>query len=159
MFEIKKIDTVDQDCVRVIRESFVTVAREFNITKHNVPSNPAFIEIESLQAMKKKGIDMYGAFTDGIIIGFVAIEKSNNDLYYMEKLAVLPDFRHNGYGLRLINFVVSTVREAGGRNISIGIINENNVLKNWYINNGFVVSGIKQFSHLPFDVCFLTLAV
>lgn len=28
------------------------------------------------------------------MIGFVAIEKSSDDLYFMEKLAVLPEYRH-----------------------------------------------------------------
>lgn len=29
----------------------------------------------------------------------------------MEKLAVLPEYRHNGYGSRLIDFVVETVKK------------------------------------------------
>ena len=33
MLEIRKIENIDQNCVRVIRDSFITVAREFNITK------------------------------------------------------------------------------------------------------------------------------
>lgn len=159
MLEIKKIEIIDQDCVKVIRDSFITVANEFNITRKNALTNPAFMEIESLQAMKKKGVDMYGAFTNNIFVGFVAIEKSSENLYFMEKLAVLPEYRHNGYGLRLINFVVETVKEAGGKKISIGIINENNVLKDWYIKNSFSVSEIKHFPHLPFSVCFLERAV
>ncbi len=159
MFEIKKIDIIDQDCARVIRDSFITVANEFNITKQNAPTNPAFIEIESLQALKQKGVNMYGAFINNILIGFVAIEKSSENLYFMEKLAVLPEYRHNGFGLRLINFVVETVKEAGGKKISIGIINENTILKDWYIKNGFSESEIKNFSHLPFSVCYLTRAV
>jgi len=36
----------------------------------------------------------------------VAIEKISEDVYSMEKLAVLPEYRKNGYGTRLINFVV-----------------------------------------------------
>jgi len=159
MFEIKKIENIDQDCVRVIRDSFITVADEFNITKQNAPTNPAFIEIETLQTMKQKGIDMYGAFINNAVIGFVAIEKVSEDLYYMEKLAVLPEYRHKGYGTRLIDFVVETVKKAGGKKISIGIINENKVLKDWYIRNGFFETEIREFSHLPFTVCFLERAV
>jgi len=159
MFEIKKIEKIDQDCVRVIRDSFITVANEFNLTKENAPTNPAFIEMETLQAIKQQGIEMYGAYIDNNIIGFVAIEKSSEDLYYIEKLAVLPEYRHKGYGARLIDFVVETVKKAGGKKISIGIINENKVLKDWYIRNGFSVTGIKKFSHLPFNVCFLERAV
>lgn len=159
MFEIKRIETIDQDCVRVIRDSFITVANEFNLTKQNTPTNPAFIEIETLRAMKQKGIDMYGAFVNNTMIGFVAIEKSTDSLYFMEKLAVLPSHRHKGYGSQLIDFVADTVKKAGGKKISIGIINENKVLKDWYIKNGFSVTEIREFSHLPFNVCFLVREV
>jgi len=159
MLEIKKIDIIDQDCVNVIRDSFITVANDFNITRENAPTNAAFIEMKNLEAMKQKGVDMYGAYIDESLIGFVAIEKSNEDLYFMEKLAVLPLYRHNGYGSRLIDFVVETVKEAGGKKISIGIINENNVLKDWYMKNGFSETGIKKFPHLPFSVCFLERTV
>lgn len=159
MIEIKKIEIIDHDCVNVIRDSFITVANDFNLTRQSAPTNPAFIEIEALQAMKKKGVDMYGAYINNTLIGFVAIEKSDENLYFMEKLAVLPEYRHNGYGLRLINFVIERVKEEGGKKISIGIINENRVLKDWYIKNGFSETGIKQFPHLPFCVCFLERTV
>ncbi len=159
MLEIKKIDIIDQDCVNVIRNSFITVADEFGLTRQNAPTNAAFIEIDNLHAMQQKGVDMCGAYIDETLIGFVAIEKSNEDLYFMEKLAVLPEYRHNGYGSRLIDFVVDTVRAAGGKKISIGIINENKILKDWYKKNGFNETGLRQFSHLPFNVCFLERAV
>ncbi len=35
------------------------------------------------------------------------------------------------------------------------IIEENTVLKNWYIANGFVHTGTKKFDHLPFTTGYL----
>ena len=40
--------------------------------------------------------------------------------------------------------------------ITIGIIEENTVLKNWYADHGFVHTGTKKFPHLPFTVGFMT---
>jgi ribosomal protein S18 acetylase RimI-like enzyme len=73
----------------------------------------------------------------------------------MEKLAVLPDKRHNGCGRMLMDFACEIIREKNGNLISIGIINENTVLKNWYIKYGFKEKEVKRFPHLPFEVCFM----
>lgn len=139
----------------VIRDSFATVAEEFGITRENAPTNPAFIEAGSLEKMKEKGIYMYSAYLGGQRIGFVAAEKADDGCWYMERICVLPQYRHRGIGRKLMDFVFETVRTQGGKKVSIGIINENQVLKNWYIGYGFAETGTRKSSHLPFEVCFL----
>lgn len=163
VFEIKEI--TDQsllcECVRVIRNAFMTVVNEFNltekfsITKENAPTNPAFMEDKDLLAMRDKGINMFGAFMDDKMVGFVAVEKKEGKLYYMERLAVLSEYRHRGIGRKLMDFVFDYVKRNQGETVSIGIINENKVLKDWYKDYGFVETGTKKFSHLPFTVCFM----
>jgi ribosomal protein S18 acetylase RimI-like enzyme len=73
----------------------------------------------------------------------------------MDKLAVLPEYRHKGYGRRLVEFVLDDVKRHKGERVALGIINESTVLKNWYIGNGFAETGTKKFEHLPFTVCFM----
>ena len=131
-FEIKDIEFEFEDCVKVIRDSFITVAKEFNFTKQNAPTNPAFIDSEALVKMKEKGVKMYGCYSEGKLIAFVAIEKASDDIFYLEKLCVIPPHRHHGYGERLVKFVFETVKSNGGKKVSIGIINDNTILKNWY---------------------------
>ena len=144
--------------VNVIRESFITVANQFQLTRENAPTNAAFIELEDLLKMKEKDVHLFGVFKDEIQIGFFTIEK-NNHLYYLNKLAVffkeIFGYRHNGYGKKMLDFVFEYVKRAGGGKISIGIINENLVLKNWYIQNGFTETAIKNYPHLPFEVCLM----
>ncbi len=152
---IKKIENEFDECNDVVRRSFITVAEELNITRENAPTNPAFLGPESLVKMKDKGIVMYGAYKGGICIGFVAVEKANDDVFYMERLAVLPEYRHNGYGRKLIDFVIDYVGKNGGKKVSIGIINENRRLKDWYISCGFTETSKRKFEHLPFEVCFM----
>ncbi|MFW9989481.1 MAG: GNAT family N-acetyltransferase [Candidatus Odinarchaeota archaeon] len=156
---IKKIKGKKQllESVQVISNSFLTVAHDFNLNKENTPTNPAFITLDKLKELKDKGLKLYGFFNkiNKKQIGFVAIEKANYVLYYMEKLCVLPRFRHNGYGKELMDFVFNYVRKNNGNKVSIGIINENIILKNYYIKNGFVETELKKFNHLPFTVCFM----
>lgn len=144
-----------EECAEVIRDSFITVADQFNLTRENAPSNPAFIETGALVSAHEKGIKYFGLFDDLRLIGCIAVEKAMDNVYYIERLAVLPEFRHRGYGSMLLNFACSHIEEDGGKTISIGIINEHSVLKKWYLFHGFYETGLKKFDHLPFTVCFM----
>jgi len=147
------------DSLKVIKDSFITVAREYKLTEENCPSNPAYTDFEKLKKMKDKGIEMFGLFEERKQIGFVAIEKADNDTFYIERLSVLPEYRHKGYGKTLMDFVFNHVKEQDARQVSIGIVNENTVLKNWYRLYGFIESGLKKYEHLPFTVCFMEKVV
>lgn len=99
---------------------------------------------------------MFAVFDEEKQVGFVVIEKAKEDTYYMEKLAVLPEFRHRGYGKIIIEHVSDYVIKNGGKRIGIGIINENTILKKWYLNYGFREIELKKFDHLPFTVCLMS---
>jgi ribosomal protein S18 acetylase RimI-like enzyme len=87
------------------------------------------------------------------------LSKQNDDTYELEKLAVLPRDRHNGYGKELLDFAKARARDLGAAKITIGIIEENARLKNWYAANGFVHTGTRVFPHLPFTVGFMECAI
>ena len=158
---IKEIQTeLDlQNSVEVIRNAFVTVARDFHLTETNAPTNPAFITLPKLQELRSKGTIFFGLFEKGGQVGFVAIEKGPSSDYYLEKLAVIPTVRHRGFGTQLLDFVVQYVKKQGGKKISIGTINEHKILKGWYIRNGYKETGTKTFPHLPFTVCFMEKSI
>jgi ribosomal protein S18 acetylase RimI-like enzyme len=87
------------------------------------------------------------------------VSKENETTYEMEKLAVLPKYRHLGYGKALIDFTKEYVKSQNGEIVTIGIIDENTTLKQWYSAYGFTEKGTKTFSHLPFIVCFMEIKV
>jgi len=145
------------DSVYIIRKSFSTVADQFNLSRDNCPSHPSFIEYDNLLELKKKGVSFFGLFTGDHQAGFVAVEKSDNGLFFIEKLSVLPGYRHNGYGKSLVQFAIDYVKNHNGEKISIGVIDEHKKLKEWYKTSGFVETGTKSFKHLPFTVCFMEI--
>lgn len=161
--EIRRIVSEDElnNSVNVLRDSFATVAEEYNLTRDNTPSNAAFIEYADLLKLKENGVNMFGAYMDEVQIGFFAIEKNEHerDLYYLGKLGVIPDQRHKGFGRQMLEFVFNEIRQAGQGRISIGIINENLVLKNWYIKFGFAPTTVKNYPQLPFEVCMMEKVV
>jgi diamine N-acetyltransferase len=143
--------------VDVLRRSFATVAADMNFTEENAPTNAAFMTYERLMESVSKGIHLYGMFNDETLIGTVAIEKSSDEegVFYLERLAVIPEMRHLKKGRALLDFAFDKVREMDGRKISIGIINENVRLKHWYLDYGFIEMSIRSYEHLPFSVCFM----
>ncbi len=143
----------------VIRESFMTVAEEFGLTKQNAASNGAFLEADKLKELGDKGTALFDVFRGDKLIGFFALEDAGSGVYYLEKLAVLPQMRHLGIGRRILDFTAEYVRSHSGKTISIAIIDENSVLKRWYEHYGFTETQVKTYPHLPFTVCFMSLAV
>jgi diamine N-acetyltransferase len=158
--KIKEItgDKLDKS-VEIIRRAFGTVAQEMGITEEATPFFPAFITSERLEEMRKRGAVFFGLFIDGQQAGFVAVEKENDGKFYMKRLAVLPEFRHGGYGRDLVDTVIEYVRNKGSQKLHIAIVNGETVLKEWYQGMGFKEVSIQKFEHLPFRVCFMELNI
>ncbi len=143
------------ECLDVIHQSFATVAADFGLTEENCPKHTSFIPLSYLETQMKWGWLMFGLYTDERIIGYMSLSKEADKAYELHNLAVLPEFRHLGFGTQLLDYAKETVKSLGGSKIKIGIIEESAVLKNWYIANGFEHAGTKKFDHLPFTSGYL----
>ena len=144
---------------KVIRQSFATVAADFGLTMQNCPTNGAFMQTERLLSDHSRGDVMAGLFADGQPSGFAQLAQKSEDVFELCKLAVLPPLRHAGHGTQLLEWACDTVRKKGGNKITIGIIEENTMLKDWYLLHGFVHTGTRLFAHLPFTVGFMELSL
>ncbi len=87
---------------------------------------------------------------DEKIIGFVSLTGKDEGIFELNRLAILPEWRHFGYGKKLLDFCKAKVRELGGNKITLDIIEENTRLRDWYAANGFIHTGTRKFAHLPF---------
>ncbi len=143
--------------VEIIKESFQTVASEFGLTRENNPSNPAFLSKERLIKLKNLRVWFYKLMYNEEPVGFITIEQSKEDntIFYIEKLAVIPEFRHNGFGRQLMDFAILKILNEGGEKVSVALIDHHVKLKAWYKSQGFIQSEIKEFDQLPFKVCFM----
>lgn len=139
----------------LIRESFADVAKRFGLTPENCPTHPSNCEPEWIQAAFAKGVEYYLLRTSQRPAGCVALERVDAEACYLERLAVLPAFRRNGFGKVLVNHVVGTARELGLRAIEIGTIAAQTELRQWYERQGFEVTRIASFERLPFEVAFM----
>lgn len=148
-----------EESAEVIRASFRTVAEEFGLTEDSASTHPSFITDHQVEELRDNGLIFFGYYLTGKLVGFVAVEKADDTLFYMEKLAVLPEYRHRGYGLDLVKYALEYAKNRGGKTLSIGIINEHAVLKDWYKTTGFTETSVKFFPHLPFTVCYMEISL
>lgn len=144
--EMKHID----ECAKVIKSSFLTVAREFNITQENAPRYVAFsTDTDKLLKQIENGTPIYAYFIDGRIAGLYSLSISGNECE-INNLCVLPKYRHLGIGNELLDHAFERAKKLNRKKINISIVAENTVLKQWYIKYGFVTTHIKKFDFFPF---------
>ena len=145
------------EAARVVRGAFATVAEEFGLTRENCPTNGAFLPDGRLEAQFDAGVRIAGAFAEGAMIGFAAVDLSDAVKPELEKLAVLPQHRHKGAGRLLAGWAAEQARSAGAKALRIGIIEQNARLRAWYERLGFRHTGTRVFPHLPFTVGFMEM--
>ena len=114
---------------KLIRDSFRDVADRFNLTSENCPTHPSNCKTEWVESALKKGIKYYILERENVPCGCVALELAQPDVFYLERLAVLPQFRRNGLGKRLVNHALNETKKLGARRIEIGIISDQAELK------------------------------
>ena len=152
-FMIKKIRESNlQECVNVIKESFITVANEFNITTDNAPGFTAFsINEEKLKyQLNVEQRLMFGFFENNTIVGYFSLLIQENGECELSNLCVLPSHRHKKIGEKLLEHVFKVSKVNNCKIINIGIVEENTILKNWYQKFGFEHTNTIKYDFFPF---------
>ncbi|MCI8306469.1 MAG: GNAT family N-acetyltransferase [Lachnospiraceae bacterium] len=155
---IKKISKNDiNECVKLIRESFSTVAEEFGLTVDNSPRFTAFATTEErlIWHLNVEQRPMYAFFCDGKIVGYYSLLLQDNSEIELNNLCVHPDYRHKGIGEKLVKHAFDVARELGRNKMNIGIVEENILLRKWYEDLGFVHTGTKKYNFFAFTCGFM----
>jgi predicted GNAT family N-acyltransferase len=63
--------------------------------------------------------------------------------------------RGTHHGIGLVRYALDYAITKGAGKVSVGVIDEQAELKDWYRHLGFIETEIRDFSHLPFRVCFM----
>lgn len=141
--------------VAVIRRAFTTVAAEYRLTPDNCSGNGAFITEARLRHSLRGEARLFGLIADDTLVGCIIAKKGKREMWYLEKAAVLPECRQRGYGRQLLGHAEHYIKEMGGKYVRIGIIGSNDALRRWYEKSGFTVTEYKEFTTLPFPVCYM----
>ena len=150
---IKKVEASDiPECVKVIKDSFLTVANEFGFTAENAPRFTAFSVTEErlLWQMDSEHRPMYAFYDNGNIVGYYSLLLQEHDECELNNLCVLPSYRHKGIGEELLKSAFDEAVKLDCSKINIGIVEENTVLRKWYEAFGFVHTKTEKYDFFPF---------
>jgi len=137
----------------VINSAFQTVADEFDFTRERSPTFPAYIQDDVLRRQMDNGLILYGGIVDNRYVGSIGIRNAfDHGRFVIERLAVIPGFRHKKIGSQLMQYATEEIIRNHGACIQVEIVNENLKLKKWYLDQGFVEERIDHYDHLPFSV-------
>ena len=157
---IRKTERADlPECVKVIRNSFQTVADEFGFTEENAPRFTAFATTEERLAWHMYGEHrlMYLDEEDGRICGYYSLRLNGDGTCELGSLSVLPEYRHRGIGEALLKHSAKTAREQHCSVMKLSIVEENTVLRKWYERNGAVHTGTEKFDFFPFTCGYMEI--
>jgi len=150
---IKRVEEQDiAECVKVIRESFATVAEKFGFTAENAPRFTAFATTEDRLKyhLLEEHRPMYAFYDKENIVGYYSLSVQDNKECELNNLSVLPAYRHRGIGEKLLKHVFAIAEKLNCSKINISIVEENKVLRKWYESFGFVHTGTQKFDFFPF---------
>lgn len=148
-------------CVRLIRESFLTVAGEFGFTEENAPRFTAFATTpERLSWQFGEGRPMTAYFDgEGRIVGYYSLHIKGDGECELNNLCVLPECRHKRIGEILFSHAAMTAGNYGCRRMELGIVEENKRLRAWYEKLGAVHTGTKKFDFFPFTCGYMEMDI
>ena len=159
---IRKINRDEiQECVTVIRSSFLTVADEFGFTVENAPGFTAFsITEESLsKQMEQEQRGMYAYFEEGRIIGYYSLLWQNEKECELNHLCVLEGCRHQKIGQQLLEHACHEAEMRGCSVMHLGIVEENVRLRKWYEAHGAEHVGTEKFDFFPFTCGYMKITL
>ncbi len=111
---IRKINREDvPECVKIIKNSFMTVAEEFGFTAENAPRFVAFATTEDrlYWQIDNENRLMFLYEEKGILCGYYLLLIQENCECELNNLSVLPEYRHAGIGKKLLEHAYQSACE------------------------------------------------
>ena len=140
----------------LVSQSNKDIADKFWLTIENNPKHPSFYTKKWVLSDIDRGEEYFLCQRKNANLGCVAFEQPDSKISYLNRLSVLPEYRHDGVGEQLVKHVLEYSKSKEIQKVSIGIIADHTILKKWYLKLGFIEGRTKSFDHLPFDVTFMS---
>lgn len=147
------------ECVRVIRESFLTVAEEFGFTPENAPRFTAFAVTDDrlYWQFDSERRPMSAYFKDGKIVGYYSLSVVRDGVCELNNLCTLPAYRHNKIGEKLLLDSFENAKNLECTKMQLSIVEENKRMRRWYENHGFTHTGTEKLDFFPFTCGYMEI--
>jgi GNAT superfamily N-acetyltransferase len=77
----------------------------------------------------------------GDLIGCVWLEAEGGGVWYLGSLSIDPRAQNGGLGRKLLAAAEDWVRERGGREVRMTVVNLRETLIAWYVRRGYALTG------------------
>jgi len=135
----------------ILNKSFMTVALEFNFTKENAPRFAAFINSDVIEKQFGNGLKMYGYSLNNQIVACMGYSYYKDQIYFIERVATLPEYRHLKIGRRLMEFAENKIIENGGQIAEVHVVDKNRLLIEWYEKLRYIEIRVDEIKTFPFN--------
>lgn len=159
---IRKVSRNDlEECVKVIRSSFQTVADEFGFTEENAPRFTAFATTleRLLYHYEQEKRPMFVYQNDDGIVGYYSLWKQNDAECELNNLCVLAEYRHQNIGGELLKHAATEAAKLGCSVMNIGIVEENVRLRKWYEAHCAEHTGAEKYDFFPFTCGYMRMKI
>jgi N-acetylglutamate synthase-like GNAT family acetyltransferase len=147
------------DIVQVVQRANAVIADSMSFTIENASGHTAFYTKQRLLADLQKGNKFLIFLKDSRVCGCIALRQADKAVWYINRLATLPDYQKEGIGTALLDQAIKEVDKNRGTLIKIGTIADHKSLTQWYSKRGFKEGKTKQFKHLPFQVLYMSYSL
>ena len=138
-YEIHSVEESQlSDCLKTLHAAFGESAKIYGYTRETYPSSGAVITLQDLAEAKKRGVHMYAAYVDGIVAGYVQLEKLEAGAYAFRRFAVLPQYQKLGIGRALVSHCRARAELYGGKKLT-SCANRLGFWENGEFQSGFFV--------------------
>lgn len=138
-------------CVEVIRNSFAGEAESLSLDRSACSDHPAFLRPERLAFEFGNGVRMFGLFNEAKQIGFIGLDIREREII-ADKLCVLPEYRNNGCGKRLVELAKRETKNMGYKTLCAKIPAENEALEKWFSEQGFKKTETREIPQPPYMI-------
>lgn len=147
----------NEDCdeaVKVVRRSFSTVRDDLGIESEVFPAFAAFYTLQKMKRELRDGAVFVGAYEAAthVLTGLVGIQKKDDGKGKILHLAVLPDYRHEGIGRRLMFEAECIALNYGIHKLELGYVHENMKVGEFYTALGYKVDKTRKYKQTGFSV-------
>jgi len=162
MLTIGEINKDKSDIVAdIIRKSFSEQAQILGINQKDYPNYVAFETSGNIKNKIENGEVIVIAWLNDMPIGTVRyiIDKENPLKGYINRLAVLPEYRRKAYGKILMAYAEEKLFQSGVKIIEISVVKKFDKLEKYYENLGYEYMRDQSFPSLPFEVRFMVKSI
>jgi GNAT superfamily N-acetyltransferase len=142
---------------RMIRRAFRPQAAILGVNKVDHPYQAAFHTAALTRRRMGEGAHVVIAWLGEQPVGTVTYVRGRHhpDDGWIERLAVLPEFRGRRYGEALMAHAEQRLRKLGAQTLRLAIVKPFSKLQAFYEGQGYAAAETRQFPGVPFAVLFM----